>query len=56
LLGFDPRKIHHLLNSACGIVPSLGPRNIYKDMLNNMVSPNDHVVMNHQNQTRTNGI
>jgi hypothetical protein len=21
-----------------------------------MVSPNDHVVMNHQNQTRTNGI
>jgi hypothetical protein len=32
------------------------PRNVYKDMLNNMVSPNDHVVMNHQNQTRTNGI
>jgi hypothetical protein len=25
-------------------------------MLNNMVSPIDHVVMNHQNQTRTNGI
>jgi hypothetical protein len=24
-------------------------------MLNNMVSPIDHVVMNHQNQTRTNG-
>jgi hypothetical protein len=21
-----------------------------------MVSPNDHVVMNHQNQTRTNGV
>jgi hypothetical protein len=35
---------------------TLGPRNAYKDMLNNMVSPNDHVVMNHQNQTRTNGI
>jgi hypothetical protein len=32
----------------------LGPRNVYKDMLNNMVSPIDHVVMNHQNQTRTN--
>jgi hypothetical protein len=41
---------------ACGIMPSLGPRNVYKDMLNNMVSPNDLVVMNHQNQTRTNGI
>jgi hypothetical protein len=25
-------------------------------MLNNMVSPIDHVVMNHQNQTRTNDI
>jgi hypothetical protein len=25
-------------------------------MINNMASPNDHVVMNHQNQTRTNGI
>jgi hypothetical protein len=25
-------------------------------MLNNVVSPIDHVVMNHQNQTRTNGI
>jgi hypothetical protein len=24
-------------------------------MLNNMVSPIDHVVMNHQNQTQTNG-
>jgi hypothetical protein len=32
----------------------LGPRNVYKDMLNNNVSPIDHVVMNHQNQT--NGI
>jgi hypothetical protein len=40
---------------ACGILASLGPRNVYKDMLNNMVSPIDHVVMNHQNQTRTNG-
>jgi hypothetical protein len=55
LLGFDPRKIDYLLNLACGIVPSLRPRSVYKDMLNNMVSPNDHVVMNHQNQTRTNG-
>jgi hypothetical protein len=44
------------LNLACGILASLGPRNVYKDMLNNMVSPIDHVVMNHQNQTRTNGI
>jgi hypothetical protein len=32
---------------ACGILASLGPRNVYKDMLNNMVSPIDHVVMNH---------
>jgi hypothetical protein len=40
---------------ACGILASLGPRNVYKDMLNNVVSPIDHVVMNHQNQTRTNG-
>jgi hypothetical protein len=45
-----------LLNLECGILASLGPRNVYKDMLNNMVSPIDHVVMNHQNQTRTNGI
>jgi hypothetical protein len=43
------------LNLACGILASLGLRNVYKDMLNNMVSPIDHVVMNHQNQTRTNG-
>jgi hypothetical protein len=34
----------------------MGPRNVYKDILNNMVSLVDHVVMNHQNQTRTNGI
>jgi hypothetical protein len=27
-----------------------------KTCSNNMVSLNDHVVMNHQNQTRTNGI
>jgi hypothetical protein len=45
-----------LLNLACGIFESLGPRNVYKYMLNNMVSPIDHVVMNHQNHTRTNGI
>jgi hypothetical protein len=25
-------------------------------MLNNMISPTDHVVMNHQNHTQTNGI
>jgi hypothetical protein len=56
LLGFDLRKIDYLLNSAYGFLASLGPRNVYKDMLNKMVSPNDHVVMNHQNQTRTNGI
>jgi hypothetical protein len=41
---------------ACGILASLGPRNVYKDMLNNTVSPIYHVVMNHQNHTRTNGI
>jgi hypothetical protein len=52
--GFDPWKIYYLLNLTCGILTSLGPRNVYKDMLNNMVSPIDHV-MNHQNQTRTNG-
>jgi hypothetical protein len=56
LLDFDPRKIDYLLNLACGIFASLGPRSVYKDMLNNMVSPIDHVVMNHQNQTRTNVI
>jgi hypothetical protein len=33
----------------------MGPINAYKDMLDNMVSPIDHVVMNHQNQTWTNG-
>jgi hypothetical protein len=36
---------------AFGILASLGPRNVYKDMLNNMVSPVDNFVMNHQNQT-----
>jgi hypothetical protein len=55
-LVFDPWKIDYLLNLVCGNLASLGPRNVYKDMLNNMVSPIDHVVMNHQNQTRTNGI
>jgi hypothetical protein len=35
---------------------SLGPRNVYKNMLNNMVSHIDHVVMNHQNHTQTNVI
>jgi hypothetical protein len=54
-LVFDPWKIDYILNLACGILASLGPRNVYKDMLNNMVSPIDHVVMNYQNQTRTNG-
>jgi hypothetical protein len=55
-LVFDSWKIYYLLNLACGILASLGPRNVYKDMLNNMVSSIDHVVMNYQNQTRTNGI
>jgi hypothetical protein len=36
------------LNMACGILASLGPRNVYKDMLNNMVSSIDHAVKNHQ--------
>jgi hypothetical protein len=53
---FWPLKIDYLLNLACGILAYLGPRNGYKGMLNNMVSPTDHVVMNHQNQIRTNGI
>jgi hypothetical protein len=52
-LFFLPLKNRHL---ACGILASLGSRNVYKDMLNNMVSPIDHVVMNHQNKTRTNGL
>jgi hypothetical protein len=34
----------------------MGPINAYKDMLDNMVSHIDRVVMNHQNQTRTNDI
>jgi hypothetical protein len=55
LLGFDPRKLDYLLNLSCDILASLGPRNVHKDMLNNVVSPIDHVVMNHQNRTRTNG-
>jgi hypothetical protein len=41
---------------SCGIFASLGTRNVYRDMLDNLVSPIDHVVMNHQNHTRTNGI
>jgi hypothetical protein len=45
-----------LLILACDILASLGPRSVYEDMLNNKVRLNDHVVMNHQNQTRTNGI
>jgi hypothetical protein len=45
LLGFDPRNIYYLLNLACDIFTSLGPRSVYKDMLNNVVSPIDHVVM-----------
>jgi hypothetical protein len=48
---FSPLK-----NLECGILASLGSRNVYKDMLNNMVSTIDHVVMNHQNHSRTNGI
>jgi hypothetical protein len=51
LLGFYPRKIDYLLNLACNIFASLGPRSVYKDILNNVVSPNDHIVTNHQNQT-----
>jgi hypothetical protein len=33
-LVFDPWKIDYLLNLACGILASLGPRIVYKDMLN----------------------
>jgi hypothetical protein len=37
------------------VVTSMRPRNIYKGMLNNMVSIIDHVVMNHQNHPQTFG-
>jgi hypothetical protein len=53
---FLPLKNNYLLNLTCGIFASMRPRNVYKDMLNNMVNLIDHVVMNHQNQTRTNGM
>jgi hypothetical protein len=46
LLGFDPRKIDYLLKLAYDIFASLGPRSVYKDMLNNVVSSIDNVVMN----------
>jgi hypothetical protein len=32
-LWFDPWKINNLLILACGIFASMGPRNVYKDML-----------------------
>jgi hypothetical protein len=35
------------------VVVSMRPRNTCKDMLNNMINLIDHVVMNHQNYTRT---
>jgi hypothetical protein len=38
-----------------GLLASLGPRSVYKDILK-QYGPNSHVVMNHQNQTRTNDI
>jgi hypothetical protein len=41
---------------VCGIFACMRPRNAYKDMLNNMVTLIDHVVMNHQNHTQTNDI
>jgi hypothetical protein len=51
LLRFWPLK--NILSCHFGI---MRPRNVYKDTLNNMISPFDHVVMNHQNHTRTNDI
>jgi hypothetical protein len=33
LLGFHPSKIDYLINLAYGFLESLGPRNVYKDML-----------------------
>jgi intracellular sulfur oxidation DsrE/DsrF family protein len=39
---------------TCG--KSMRSRNIYKDTLNDKVSLIDHVVTNHQNQTRINDI
>jgi hypothetical protein len=39
-----------LLILASGIFASLGSRNVYKNMLNNMVSLITCVSMNHQNQ------
>jgi hypothetical protein len=38
------------------VVTSMGPINAYKDILDNMFSPIDQVVMNQKNQTQTNGI
>jgi hypothetical protein len=49
-LGLDPKNTYYVFILACVIFASLGPRNVYKDMLNNMVSPFGHVFMNHQNQ------
>jgi hypothetical protein len=53
--GLDPQNIYYLLILACGIFASLGPRHVYKDMKNNMVSLIDHVVINHQNTGRERG-
>jgi hypothetical protein len=50
------RSVPNLLILSCDIFASIGPRNVYKDMLNNLFSPIYHVVINHQNQTQTNGI
>jgi hypothetical protein len=55
-IGSSDSVFSFLLILACGIFSSLGPKSVYKDMLNNMVSLIGHVVMNYQNQTRTNGI
>jgi hypothetical protein len=56
IIGSSDSVFSFLLILACGIFSSLGPKSVYKDMLNNMVSLIGHVVMNYQNQTRTNGI
>jgi hypothetical protein len=49
--------MHGMLTWAwyANLVISMGPKNAYKDMLDNVVSPITCVSMSHQKSTRTNG-
>jgi hypothetical protein len=51
IFGLDPWKIYYLLILTCDIFAPMRSRNVYKDMINNIVSPIDHVVMYHHNHT-----